>query len=249
MIIQTEKDLAGLLKIGRICAQTMHHMLEHVQPGMTTAELDRIGAEFLKKHHARSAPILTYNYPGSTCISINEQVAHGIPGSRVIQPGDMVNVDVSAELDGYIGDTGFSMVVAPVSEEKRLLCDRTQAALNKALDVITDGAPLNLIGRVLEQEARRHGYKIIRELGGHGVGHTLHEPPRNIPNYFAPRLRTMITEGMVFTVEPFFTTGNGRIKTEADGWTLSTVDGSLSAQFEHSLVVTKGKPVILTALS
>lgn len=248
MTIQDERDLAGLMKIGKICAQTLHLMLDSIKPGMTTGDLDRIGADALRKSGARSAPIVIYNYPAATCISINEEVAHAIPGRRVIQPGDVVNVDVSAELDGYIADTGASMIVPPIAEPAEKLLVRTKNALDKALEVITAGAPLNQIGRVVEGEARKYGYKVLRELGGHGVGRSLHEYPRNIPNYFAPRLRTRMTEGLVFTVEPFFNMGVGKIQQGKDGWTLSSTDGSLSAQYEHTVVVTRGKPIIVTAL-
>lgn len=249
MVIRDENDVRGLLNIGRICALTLNYMLEQVEPGMTTAELDRLGAAFLAKHRARSAPILMYQYPGATCISINEQVAHGVPGSRVIQPGDVINIDVSAELDGYIGDTGASMIVPPVNPDAALLLKRTRATLDKAVDAVTANAPLNLIGRIVEGEARKYGYRTFRELGGHGVGRTLHEEPRNIPNYFQPRLRTKMVEGTVFTIEPFFTPGIGRIRTHDDKWTLLTVDGAISAQFEHTVIVTRGKPVITTLLN
>lgn len=249
MTIQDERDLLGLMKIGRICAQTLHYMLNQVCAGISTAELDKMGAAMLRTHGARSAPILMYRYPASTCISINEEIAHGIPGKRVIQPGDVVNIDVSAELDGYIADTGASMIVPPAVEHAEKLLTRTQATLEKAIEVVTAGAPLNQIGRVIEGEARKFGYKILRELGGHGVGRSLHEYPRNIPNYFAPRLRTRMTEGLVFTVEPFLNLGIGKIKQSQDGWTLTSADGTLSAQFEHTVVVTRGKPVIVTALA
>ncbi len=249
MTIQDERDLLGLMRIGQVCAQTLHYMLEQVKPGITTGELDKLGAAMLRKLGARSAPILMYNYPGATCISINEQVAHGIPGTRVVQPGDVVNIDVSAEMGGYIADTGFSMIVPPAAPSVEQLLARTRAALELAIDGVTAGAPLNLIGKVVEGEARKYGYKVLRELGGHGVGRSLHEYPRNIPNYFAPKLKTRMTEGLVFTIEPFFNMGVGRIFQEKDGWTLSTPDGSLSAQFEHTVVVTRGKPVIVTALA
>jgi methionyl aminopeptidase len=248
MTIQNERDLLGLMRIGKICAQTLHYMIGEVRAGMTTGELDKLGAAHLRKLGARSAPMLMYRYPAATCISINEQIAHAIPGSRIIQPGDVVNVDVSAELDGYIADTGFTVVVPPAAEAAEKLLARTQAALNKAIDIITAGAPLNQIGRVVEGEARKHGYKVLRELGGHGVGRALHEYPRNIPNYFAPQLKSRMTDGMVFTVEPFFNTGTGVVVQEKDGWTLTSADKSLSAQFEHTVVVTRNKPVIVTAL-
>jgi methionyl aminopeptidase len=246
MIVRDDQDIRGLIKIGRICTLTMRHMLEHVEPGITTGELDRIGAAHLAKYGAKSAPMQFYKYPAHTCISVNEEVAHGIPGARVIQPGDVVNVDVSAVLDGYVGDTGGSMVVPPVTEIKARLLERTKATLDMAVEIVTADAPLNLIGRIIEGQGRKYGYRTFRELGGHGVGPTIHEEPRNIPNYWHPRLRDRMVEGTVFTIEPFYTIGKGKIRTLEDKWTIVTVDGAISAQFEHTIVVTRGKPILTT---
>ena len=248
MSIDNEGDLLALLRIGRIVGLTLQHMGEALQPGMTTAELDHLGALFLAQHGARSAPILTYKFPGHTCISINDEAAHGIPGDRVIQPGDLVNIDVSAELDGYFADTGGSFAVSPVTRENQRLLDTARRALNAALEVVRAGQPLNVIGKAVEKVARPAGYSILRELGGHGVGRKLHEPPHAVPHYYHPRARQRLTEGMVLTIEPFLTTGASHVKTDPDGWTLRTVDGSLSAQFEHTIVITKDKPILVTAV-
>lgn len=247
MIVSNEKELAGLMAIGRICGETVQHMARCLEPGMTTRELDTIGAQFLERHGARSAPILLYKFPGATCISINEEVAHGIPGDRVIQPGDMVNIDVSAELNGYFADTGATFVVPPVNEAQRRLCDTTRRALESAISAVRADLPLYTIGKAVEAEAKRGGYKIIRELNGHGVGRSLHEAPRHIPNYFTKRAKEKLIDGTVLTIEPFLNTGNGRIVTAADGWTLMTTDGSLTAQYEHTVVVTRGQAIIVTA--
>ena len=248
MTITTEKEWVGLLKIGRIVGLTMQAMAEALCPGITTAELDAIGSDFLRKHGARSAPQVTYKFPGATCISINDEAAHGIPGDRVVQPGDLVNIDVSAELDGFYADTGASYPVPPVSEETERLCAATRAALDRALDAVTHGQPINVIGRAVEQEARQHGFNIIRELGGHGVGRGLHEEPRNVPNYYTKRAKTPLTDGLVLTIEPFLTPGPGKIYTAKDGWTLKTANGARACQYEHTIVITKGKPVLLTAV-
>ena len=248
MSIDNEKDILGLMKIGRIVTLTMHHMAEAMEPGMTTAELDAIGAKFLEEHGARSAPILTYKFPGHTCISVNDEAAHGIPGDKVIQPGDLVNIDVSAELDGYYADTGGSYAVPPVSAEKQRLLDTTRKALEAAINAARAGQPLNVIGKAVEKVANPAGYKIIRELGGHGVGRKLHEPPHAVPHYYDRRARKKLQEGMVMTLEPFLTTGAIHVKTQPDGWTLKTVDGSLSAQFEHTVIITKNKPILVTAV-
>lgn len=246
MIVQNETDLLGLMAIGRIVTQTIQHMADHIEPGITTAELDALGAAFLEKHGARSAPIITYKFPAATCISINEEVAHGIPGSRRVERGDLVNIDVSAELNGFYADSGSTFIVPPVTDEKSRLCDTTRRALDAAIAVVRAGEPLNVIGKACEAEARRGGYKIIRELNGHGVGRGLHEPPRHVPHYYTSRARERFVEGTVLTIEPFFNTGNARIVTGSDGWTLMTTDGSLTAQYEHTIVVTKDRPIIVT---
>jgi methionyl aminopeptidase len=247
MSIDSEKDLLGLMKIGKIVALAIRYMQEQMEPGMTTAELDAIGADFLKQHGARSAPILAYKFPGHTCISINDEAAHGIPGPRVIQQGDLVNIDVSAELDGYWADSGATTPVPPITSEQQKLCDYTRKALDRAIDVARDGAPFNVVGRTVEQVAHKGGFSIIRELGGHGVGRHIHEKP-SVPNYFNRRLRGRFQEKMVLTLEPFLTTGAIHVNTQPDGWTLKTTDGSLSAQYEHTIVITKDRPILVTAL-
>jgi methionyl aminopeptidase len=189
-----------------------------------------------------------YKFPAETCISINDEAAHGIPGDRVIETGDLVNIDVSAELGGVFADTGGTVAVAPVSADSQRLCDYTCKALNAALGVVSAGRPLNVIGQAVEHVARQGGYNIIRDLGGHGVGHSLHEEPRNVPNFYTKRARGMLTEGMVLTIEPFLTPGVGRIFTADDGWTLKTEGGQRACQYEHTIVITQGKPILVTAV-
>lgn len=248
MSIDNDRDIRALMKIGRIVTLTMRHMAESLEPGITTKALDEIGAAFLASHGARSAPILTYDYPGHTCISINDEAAHGVPGDRVVQPGDLVNIDVSAELDGYFADTGGSYPVPPVTPEKQRLLDTTKKALDAAIDAVRAGEPINVIGKAVESVARPAGYKIIRELGGHGIGRKLHEPPHAVPHHYVRRNRFKLREGMVLTLEPFLTTGAIHVDTDPDGWTLRTTDGSLSAQYEHTVIITKGKPILVTAV-
>lgn len=245
MTVENEADVRGLLAIGRIVGLTLQHMIRQVEPGITTAELDAIGAAFLESHGARSAPILAYKFPGHTCISINDEAAHGIPGPRVIQPGDLVNVDVSAEKDGYWADTGMSIAVPPASDEKQRLVDATRQALQIAIDHARAGQPIYEIGRAVEAHANAHGFQVIRELGGHGVGRHIHEKP-SIPHYYNRSARQPLVDGQVITLEPFLTTGARHIKTMPDKWTLKTRDGSLSAQFEHTVIITKASPVIVT---
>lgn len=235
------------MRIGKIVGLTLQHMLQAIQPGMTTAELDAIGADFLRKHGARSAPILAYKFPGYTCISINDEAAHGVPSQRVIQPGDLVNIDVSAELDGFWADTGASIPIPPVRAEVQRLCDFTKAALEAAISAARAGQPVNAIGRAVEPIAKRGGYKILEQLGGHGVGRSIHEMPQ-ILNYYEKRLKDRFQKGMVVTLEPFLTTGTRHVNTDPDGWTLRTVDGSLVAQYEHTVVITEGRPLLVTAV-
>ncbi|MBE2182079.1 MAG: type I methionyl aminopeptidase [Anaerolineae bacterium] len=248
MTVESDSDLQGLMRIGQIVGEAVRVMAESLRPGITTKELDEIGAAYLKKRGARSAPILTYKYPGATCISINDEAAHGVPCKREVKAGDLVNIDVSAELDGYFADTGASFPVPPISPEVEFLCDCTQMALDAALEVVRDGQRINVIGRAVESIANKAGLHIIRDLGGHGVGRGLHEDPRNIPNYYTNRAKSRLSDGMVMTIEPFLTFGSGRIYTARDGWTLKTSDGQLAAQYEHTVVITHGKPILVTAV-
>ena len=248
MTIENEAELAALLRIGRIVGLTLQHMSAAIEPGMSTAALDDVGARFLRQQGARSAPILTYNFPGHTCISLNDEAAHGIPGKRLIRPGDLVNIDVSAELDGYFADTGSSFGVPPLTRAQRKLLATGRQALDAAIAAARAGQRLSVIGRAVERVARPAGFQIIRELGGHGVGRGLHEAPHTVPHYFNRQARSKLREGMVLTLEPFLTTGKPHIRKAADGWTLRTIDGALAAQFEHTVVITRGKPVLVTAL-
>lgn len=248
MTIDSPADLAGLKKIGRIVALAIQRMKENVRPGITTAELDAVGKTALDEFGARSAPQLVYNFPGVTCISVNDEAAHGIPGQRVIQAGDLVNLDVSAELGGYFADAAVTVEVPPVDTRRHNLVHCAQRALQQAIAVARAGQPINGIGRAIEEEALRSGFTTLHDLGGHGVGRGIHEDPHNIACYYNPNDRRMLFEGTVLTIEPFITTGAQRIFTAPNRWTLKTTDGSLSAQFEHTLVITRGKPVVITVL-
>lgn len=245
MIVRNQQDLDGLLRIGQICGQALTHMLAHVEPGMTTAELDRIGATFLKQHNAASAPITAYKYPGWTCISVNDQAAHGIPGKRVIKAGDVVNVDVSAVLEGYWGDTGATMVVPPIKKKYQRMMDYTKEALYAGIGAAQSGNRVYEIGRAVEKVARKGGYRIIRSLGGHGVGRSIHEDP-SVPNYLDKQAKQVLHDGLVITIEPFLNLGRGRIVKDRDGWTLRTPDRSISAQYEHTVIIMGDEPILVT---
>jgi len=246
MQIQNDKDLHGMKRIGELCGQALKLMLDSAEPGMSTKHLDDIGREFLQQHGATSAPIKAYNFPGYTCISLNDEAAHGIPSDkRVIQAGDLLNVDVSAVLEDYWGDTGASVIIPPSRPELEHLLDSTRKALYMSIDMARPGQQANAIGKAVEKFAKRNGYRTLRELGGHGVGRHIHEKP-SIPNYYNKRNKDVLQDGMVITLEPFLNTGRGRIKTEDDGWTLRTVDGSVSAQFEHTVIINGNNPILVT---
>lgn len=246
MTIETEDDVVALKRIGRIVSSVLHDMLDAAEPGMTTRELDSLGEQLLERHGARSAPKLAYNFPGSTCISINEEAAHGIPGDRVIRAGDVLNVDVSAELGGYFADTGGTRVVPPTNPQKTRLCHATRMALEQAMKHARAGQPMNGIGAAIERTAKTYGFRVIENLCSHGVGRALHEAPGDIPGYFDPKDRRILKDGMVITIEPFLSTKSRVVKETSDGWMLVGVHGNLSAQYEHTMIITKGAPIVVT---
>lgn len=246
VIVRNDADLAALRRVGRIVARVLARMLDALEPGMTTAELDALGARLLGRAGARPAPQLAYRFPGATCISINEETAHGVPGGRVIRRGDVVNVDVSAELDGYYADTGGTRVVPPSTRAKEALCAAAREALAGALAVARAGVGTAEIGRAIENVARARGLRVIENLGSHGTGRRLHEAPGFIAGYFDPRDRRRLAVGRVITIEPFLSTRSRRLRLAADGWTLRGLPGNLSAQYEHTIVITRDAPLILT---
>lgn len=246
MRIESNKDLRGIRRIGEICGLTLKLMLDSAEAGMSTRDLDDIGRDFMTRMGAVSAPIHAYGFPGYTCISLNDEAAHGVPRKdRLIQPGDLLNVDVSAVLEDYWGDTGASIIVPPERPQLTELCRATRGALELSIGMARPGQRANAIGRAVEKLARKNGYRTLRQLGGHGVGRHIHEKP-SIPNYYNRRNRDVLEDGMVLTLEPFFNAGRGRIKTQADGWTLRTTDGSLSAQYEHTVIINGAEPILVT---
>jgi methionyl aminopeptidase len=246
MTAESAIDIKNLKAVGRVCAETLRKMMSATRAGMTTRELDEIGRALLEAEGARSAPQVTYNFPGATCISVSPVIAHGIPGDHVLREGELIHIDVSAELDGYYADTGASMIVSKRDRKFERLLDATQSALKKALGAAKAGSPLSGIGRTVQSEARRRGFNVIHELTGHGIGRSLHENPREILNFHNPNERRILNEGLVLAIEPFLTTGIGRVVEEKDGWALRTMDRAIAAQFEHTIVVTKNEPIILT---
>jgi len=246
MTINHQAELEALRKIGVIVAEARDTMGRAVEPGITTGDLDAIGRGVLHKHGARSAPQLAYKFPATTCISVNDEIAHGIPSKRrVLAAGDLVNIDVSAELDGYWADTGASFAVGSVSARDLELLSVTRQALAAGMREARAGNTTRDIGHAVEKRAQRSGFSVVRNLCGHGVGRFIHEPP-SVPNTKAEGTRTRLWEGLVITIEPFLTTGASTYYEGDDGWTLRTPDGSRGAQFEHTLVITKGEPIVLT---
>lgn len=246
MTVENQRDIDGILNAGRVVAYVRDAMLAAVEPRMTTAELDAMGSGLLDRFGAKSAPRVTYDFPGATCISVNEEAAHGIPGPRVIRAGDVVNVDVSAELDRYFADTGGTTVVPPVTKLKTRLCDATRSALGNALAEARADAPINRIGNAIERTAKAHGFKVIKNLAGHGIGRSLHEAPESIVGYFERRDTRRLRLGQVIAIEPFLSTKSTHVTETDDGWTLVGDPENLSAQFEHTLIVTRGAPIIAT---
>jgi methionyl aminopeptidase len=246
MTIDNQEELDALIRAGRVVAEARQAMVEAVSPGTTTGELDAVGREVFRRHGARSAPRVTYRFPGTTCISVNDEAAHGIPSlKRQLREGDLVNLDVSAELDGYYSDTGISVAVGKVSPVATRLVDATRLAQQDAMAAAQPGARLRDLGRAVEKRARRHGFRVIKNLNGHGIGRGLHEDP-SVPSIDDGQ-RMVLREGLVLAIEPFLSVSSDHVVDDEDGWTLRTSDGSLVAQFEHSIVVTKEGPLVLTA--
>lgn len=249
MTIEDEYELKQLKVISRVVYETLMLMKKHLQPGITTKALDEIGEKNLTAHGARSAPILMYDFPGHTCISINEEAAHGIPSTRKIMPGDVVNIDVSAEKDGYFGDTGATFLVPPVEPRLEYLCQITRKSLKSAMSVARAGAKINLIGQAIDKTAKKAGFTTIKDLGSHGIGRSLHEEPHFIANFYNKDDTRVLSEGQVITIEPFISTASESTTTADDGWTLLTDKGNFSAQYEYTMVITRGKPLVLTTLA
>jgi methionyl aminopeptidase len=246
MSIETEAELAGLRRAGRVVAATLAELRLRTRPGVTTGELDRAAAEVFALHGARSGPELTYGFPGAICISVNDEAVHGIPGERVLRDGDLVTLDVTAELDGYYADAAVSVAVGHAPALVRRLCAAAESALARALATATAGSPLNGIGRAVSDEVGRRGFAVLGELCGHGIGRSLHEEP-SVPNVYVPALSAPLTDGLVMTIEPIISAGSPHVRPDRDGWTILTADGSLAAHAEHTIVVRHGRPLVLTA--
>jgi methionyl aminopeptidase len=220
-------------------------MRDAVRSGITTRELDDVGARRLAEHGARSAPQIVYGFPGINLISVNDEIVHGVPGDRPLAPGDVVKLDVTAELAGYVADAAETVVIAPVAPAAARLRDCAREAFRRGLAAARVGRPVRMIGAAVERHVRACGFHVVRELSGHGVGRTIHEEP-TVPNYDDPFAMQSLTNGLVITIEPLIAMSRTRPVTDVDGWTIRTQDGSLAAHYEHTIVVWRGRPEVVT---
>lgn len=246
MTVENEEQLERLRAIGVIVARVRDAMGAALEPGMTTKELDDLGRALLEKEGARSAPELTYNFPGATCISICPNIAHGIPGDEQMQRGDLINIDVSAEKDGFFGDTGASFVLGePTAKQARLMRDGKRA-MWAGINQVRADAPMRGIGKAIQAFADKNRYTLIRNLASHGVGASLHEAPESLPTWWEPGEKRRLHEGLVFTIEPFLSMGSEWAVEGDDEWTLRADTAQPTVQYEHTLVATKNGALVLT---
>jgi methionyl aminopeptidase len=244
--VHSAAEIAKIRAAGRIAAQAIAHVGEHIRPGITTDQLDEIGHNFIVAAGAYPSTLGYRGYPKSLCSSVNEVICHGIPDTTVLQDGDIINIDITAFLDGYHGDSNYTFTVGEVAQPVRDLVDRTKIALERGIAAVAPGREVNIIGRTIETYAKRFGYGVVRDFTGHGIGQSFHNG-LIIPHYdSAPIYNDVMEVGMVFTIEPMLTLGTHRWEMWPDGWTVTTADKSLTAQFEHTLVVTETGAEILT---
>ena len=246
MSIESADDWKGLRRAGRIAHLTLDALEAHVRPGVSTADLDAVAARLFATHGAHSAPALVYGFPGTVLISVNDEVVHGIPGPRRLAAGDLVKLDVTVEKDGYIADAARSVIVESGSDLATRLVACAREAFAAALAVARAGTKVNAISWAVETTVRARGFTVMRGLTGHGVGRAIHEAP-SVPNHYDPWQRDVLTDGLVLTIEPIISAGSARIRQDRDGWTTRTTDGSWAAHYEHTLVITRDRPVVLTA--
>ena len=246
MSIKTAAERIAMERAGRVTRSVLDVMKAAVQPGITTGELDAIGASVLCSHGGRSAPRLVYGFPGTSCISVNDEVVHGVPGPRALQSGDLVKLDVTVEIGGYMADACETIGVGALTSESLRLQACAIAALQAGIDAAHPGARVFDIGSAIGSTVHRAGFSVLRDLSGHGIGRTIHEDPV-VPNHYDPRCAQVLTEGLVFTIEPILAAGGARTTTSRDGWTIRTRDRSRSAHQEHTVLITREGARLLTA--
>jgi methionyl aminopeptidase len=242
--IDSPDELAGLRAAGRVVAEAIREMARRVRPGVTTGELDEVAARVFARHGARSGPQLDYDFPGTTCLSVDDEAVHGIPGPRRLREGQLIKLDVTAELDGFYADACRTVPVGRVRPREQRLMAASQSALKRGLEAAKAGVNVGVVGAAVNQEVTRRGFSVIEELAGHGIGRNIHEEP-DVPNvdWDGPTL----TDGLVITIEPIIAAGDGDVFMDRDGWTIKTYDGSPCAHFEHTLVITDAAPILVTA--
>lgn len=235
-------------RVSEAVALTLQKMSTYAQIGMSTKDIDEYGRKLLEAHGAKSAPFETYKFPGYSCISVNKEFAHGIPSDQLkLKNGDLINIDVSAELAGFWSDNGCSFVVGEDIQGVQPLIDTSKTILLEAIDQISGGVRIADIGKLIEIKAKKAGYTVIRDLGGHGVGRSLHEEPDAIMNYYDRYDKRRFRKDAVVAIETFISTKSAFIETAADGWAFTGNKGGFVAQHEHTILITSGKPIILTA--
>ena len=247
MSITTESELIGMQKASEAVAYALKEMRNYAQPGMTTKALDNFGGQILNDLGAKSAPYLTYGFPGWTCISVNNEFCHGIPSDKtILHEGDLINIDVSAELDGFWSDNGGSFVIGTDINQHQKLIEASKEILHKAIATIKGGIRISDVGFLIETEAKKRGYKVVKNLTGHGIGRSLHEEPSEIPNFRDRFNLARFKKNSVVAIETFISTTSTFAETLQDGWTMVGNKGGFMAQHEHTIVVTDGTPIVLT---
>ncbi len=245
IIIKSEKEIAAMRRAGKIVAMILNKMVEQIRPGMETKELDIIAAKELEKCGARSSFKGYHGFPANLCVSVNEEIVHGIPGKRVLREGDIVSLDFGAIFDGFQGDAALTVGVGRISKKAKDLIDTTRGALEAGIKAARDGARLGDISHAIQNYAESRGYSAVREYTGHGIGRDMHEEPQ-IPNFGPPNSGPVLKKGMTLALEPMVNIGDWRTRVGDDQWTVLTADGNLSAHFEHTIAITDGKPEALT---
>jgi methionyl aminopeptidase len=246
MTVKSKSDLSSMRAVGKLVGQALREMRAAVRPGMTTEQLDDVGAAFLRRRGARSAPQLTYDFPGFNCISVNDEVVHGIPSARVLRAGDVVKIDVTAELDGFIADSAITVIIPPGTPQAQSLKRCAKAAFDRAFSVAVPRTRIAELGRAVEAEVERWGHAVVHDMCGHGVGRALHEPP-SVPNFFSPFTPGQLEEGLVIALEPIISATASAVVEDVDGWTIRTATGCLAAHYEHTIVIRGDRAEILTA--
>ncbi|MBE3585291.1 type I methionyl aminopeptidase [Desulfofundulus thermocisternus] len=245
--IKSQRELRYMRDAGRVVAGVLGELSRAIKPGVTTAELDRLAEDFILARGARPAFKGLYGFPASICTSVNEQVVHGIPGLRKLESGDIISIDVGAEINGYYGDGAATFPVGVVSPEAEKLMAVAEEALYEGIRFARQGNRLSDISHAVQSYVEKHGFSVVREYVGHGIGRSMHEEPQ-VPNFGKPGRGPRLKAGMTLAIEPMVNAGTHEVRTLGDNWTVVTRDSSLSAHFEHTVAITDGEPEILTRL-